>query len=129
MCIDAAHQMVLFADLLGEMPAQLAGKKSRQPRAPDMPKYPKSSYILFSDDHRQETRKETKSGKASDVVTLLAQKWNALSDAEKQVCTTCGVPRCDLDHFHSPTSSRPRKKGNAMKWRWRHTAQSWPPRV
>ncbi|KAJ8652740.1 hypothetical protein O0I10_011622 [Lichtheimia ornata] len=83
-CIDAAHQMVLFADLLGEMPAQLAGKKSRQPRAPDMPKYPKSSYILFSDDHRQETRKETKSGKASDVVTLLAQKWNALSDAEKQ---------------------------------------------
>ncbi|CDH59978.1 predicted protein [Lichtheimia corymbifera JMRC:FSU:9682] len=83
-CIDAAHQMVLLADLLSEIPARPVEKKTRQPRAPDMPKYPRSSYILFSDDHRQETRKETKSGRASDIVTLLAHKWNALGDAEKQ---------------------------------------------
>lgn len=91
--------MVLLADLLSEIPARPVEKKTRQPRAPDMPKYPRSSYILFSDDHRQETRKETKSGRASDIVTLLAHKWNALGDAEKQVCATRGVLKCDLTIF------------------------------
>lgn len=37
-------------------------------------------------EHRREAKQETDRGKASDVVTLLAQKWQALSPEEKEVC-------------------------------------------
>lgn len=49
-----------------------------------MPKQPKSAYILFSMDKREEVKKEM-GGNVREVMSELARRWQALSDDEKQV--------------------------------------------
>ena len=44
----------------------------------------RSSYILFCDDYRESTAAEHPELKATEVASLLGQKWNALSLEEKQ---------------------------------------------
>lgn len=49
-----------------------------------MPKQPKTAYILFSMDKREEVKKEM-GGNVREVMSELARRWQALSDDEKQV--------------------------------------------
>lgn len=89
-----ARNLDSIADLLDDLktgiPALDAAvgvdkKKKRKSRDPNMPKNPKSAYILFSMAKREEVKKE-KGGDVREVMTELARRWQALSDKQKQVC-------------------------------------------
>ncbi|KAJ8661601.1 hypothetical protein O0I10_002869 [Lichtheimia ornata] len=87
-----ARNLVHIADILDDLktgiPALDAAvgvdrKKKRKSRDPNMPKNPKSAYILFSMAKREEVKKET-GGDVREVMTELARRWQALSDKQKQ---------------------------------------------
>lgn len=89
-----ARNLESIADLLDDiktgvpaLDAAMSDKKKqkRKARDPNMPKNPKSAYILFSMDKREEVKKEI-GGDVREVMTELARRWQALSDKQKQVC-------------------------------------------
>ena len=86
-----ARNLETIADLLDDgksgIPALDAADKKgkkRKIRDPDMPKNPKSAYILFSMAKRDEVKKEI-GGNVREVMTELARRWQSLSDKQKQV--------------------------------------------
>ncbi|KAI9365674.1 high mobility group box domain-containing protein [Pilaira anomala] len=59
-------------------------KKKKADRDPNAPKRNLSSYMLFSQAVRPETVEEYPDLKAVDIAKLIGEKWNALTDKEKQ---------------------------------------------
>jgi hypothetical protein len=63
-------------------------KAKASKKDPDAPKRNKSAYMFFCDDKRAEVKKEFPELKMTDISKKLAEKWKALSDAEKKVMST-----------------------------------------
>jgi len=57
------------------------GKKEKDPAAP---KRPKSSYILFCVDKREEVKKKNPSMSAKEITSKLAEMWNSYNDKQKK---------------------------------------------
>lgn len=49
------------------------------------PKRPMSSFMLFAQEVRPELMKSNPTNKVSEIGKLIGQKWNTLSETEKQV--------------------------------------------
>ena len=58
------------------------GSEKRQ-KDPNAPKKPRSGYIFFCEDHRDEVKKTV--SKNTDILTVLAQKWSKLTETQKEV--------------------------------------------
>tara|TARA_B110000977_G_C10820523_1_gene394025 strand:- start:80 stop:481 length:402 start_codon:yes stop_codon:yes gene_type:complete len=60
-------------------------KKYAKPKKDmNVPKKPKTAYILFCDDFRKPIMEESKSKSMGEISKLLAAKWNKLDDDSKQ---------------------------------------------
>jgi hypothetical protein len=69
---------------------QSAGKrfKKNQGKDTNAPKRPNTAYILFSNEIRPETKAANPRANQKEIVTLIGQKWKALSREQKKVSIT-----------------------------------------
>ena len=59
--------------------------KKPQVKDPNAPKRPNTAYILFSNEIRAETKAANPQANQKEIVTLIGQKWKALSREDKKV--------------------------------------------
>ncbi|CAJ0757372.1 9804_t:CDS:10, partial [Entrophospora sp. SA101] len=59
--------------------------KKNQVKDPNAPKRPNTAYILFSNEIRPETKLANPKANQKEIVTLIGQKWKALSREQKKV--------------------------------------------
>ncbi|KAF0362938.1 Non-histone chromosomal protein 6 [Gigaspora margarita] len=59
--------------------------KKSQIKDPNAPKRPNTAYILFSNEIRAETKADNPNANQKEIVTLIGQKWKALSREQKKV--------------------------------------------
>ncbi|CAG8460702.1 11657_t:CDS:2 [Acaulospora colombiana] len=59
--------------------------KKPQVKDPNAPKRPNTAYILFSNEIRAETKADNPHANQKEIVTLIGQKWKALSREQKKV--------------------------------------------
>jgi hypothetical protein len=59
--------------------------KKPQVKDPNAPKRPNTAYILFSNEIRAETKAANPHANQKEIVTLIGQKWKALSREDKKV--------------------------------------------
>src|SRR5581483_10261974 len=59
--------------------------KKPQVKDPNAPKRPNTAYILFSNEIRAETKAANPNSNQKEIVTLIGQKWKALSREDKKV--------------------------------------------
>lgn len=59
------------------------GKKAK--KDPNAPKRPMTPFFMYSQEFREEVRKENPDVKNTDVSKILSEQWKELSDAEKKV--------------------------------------------
>ncbi|CAB4410086.1 unnamed protein product [Rhizophagus irregularis] len=59
--------------------------KKPQIKDPNAPKRPNTAYILFSNEIRADTKAANPQANQKEIVTLIGQKWKALSREEKKV--------------------------------------------
>jgi hypothetical protein len=60
-------------------------KRAVKVKDPNAPKRPASSYLLFQNAVRQETKKENPTLPNNELLALISQRWANMSDSEKQV--------------------------------------------
>lgn len=72
-------------DKIPEMVEKYVGDSIRIKKFKDKnhPKRPKSGYMIFCDQNRADVRKTLKDASFTETIKAVAQKWNALSDEEK----------------------------------------------
>lgn len=63
--------------------------KKPQIKDPNAPKRPNTAYILFSNEIRADTKAANPHANQKEIVTLIGQKWKALSREEKKVILKC----------------------------------------
>ncbi|CAJ0899856.1 4997_t:CDS:10, partial [Entrophospora sp. SA101] len=59
--------------------------KRNQLKDPNAPKRPNTAYILFSNEIRPETKDANPKANQKEIVTMIGQKWKALSSEQKKV--------------------------------------------
>ncbi|KAG8346679.1 HMG box domain [Trypanosoma vivax] len=60
-------------------------KKEEKPKKPDdYPKKPLSSYLIFSNDHREKLKAENPDAKITEILQKLGQMWSDASEAVKE---------------------------------------------
>jgi len=57
--------------------------KDRKPKDPNAPKRPKSSYLFFCEDKRDDVKEDYPDLKATEITSKLGELWKALSDSDK----------------------------------------------
>ncbi|CAG8749390.1 4426_t:CDS:2, partial [Acaulospora morrowiae] len=70
------------ASSIGHQPRKF---KKPQIKDPNAPKRPNTAYILFSNEIRAETKADNPHANQKEIVTLIGQKWKALSREQKKV--------------------------------------------
>jgi hypothetical protein len=80
--LQAVAQVMLGTDKDGNLDKKKVAKKERDPNAP---KRNLTSYIFFVQDVRERIAQENPTLTAIDIARILGDRWNALTDKEKQV--------------------------------------------
>lgn len=60
-------------------------RKEKKPKDPNAPKRPPSAYLLFQNEIRDSIRADNPGMAYKEVLGVIANRWKALSDAEKRV--------------------------------------------
>jgi len=98
--LEALTQQVAALSVAAPAPAPAegeGGKKARKPRAkkerdPDAPKKPLSGFMLFSKHQR-----DAHTGADKLTASVLGERWNALTDAEKAAFKVVTPPASDAE--------------------------------
>lgn len=80
--LQAVAQVMLGTDKADNLDKKKAAKKEKDPNAP---KRNLTSYIFFVQEVRERIAQENPTLTAIDIARILGDRWNALSDKEKQV--------------------------------------------
>lgn len=78
---------IIPGDMSVSSPSIGSQRKFKKPQAkdPNAPKRPNTAYILFSNEIRAETKAANPQANQKEIVTLIGQKWKALSREDKKV--------------------------------------------
>ena len=66
-------------------------KAARKPKDPNAPKRPPSSYLLFQNEIRNDLKEKFPDVPHSELLKMIASRWAALSEVEKQVSHGCYI--------------------------------------
>jgi len=78
---------IISGDMSVSSPSIGSQRKFKKPQVkdPNAPKRPNTAYILFSNEIRAETKAANPNANQKEIVTLIGQKWKALSREDKKV--------------------------------------------
>lgn len=104
----SSSDVTLAAPQTGKRKAQVLedgepdGKKKRAPRKlkdPNAPKRPASSYLLYQNDVRAELKTKYPGIPNSELLQMIAKRWAAMSDTEKEVSFILLIHQAHIDDF------------------------------
>nr|CAG8473630.1 5737_t:CDS:2 [Entrophospora candida] len=82
---DADSKLTFVVLRMGGGGNQVRKFKRNQLKDPNAPKRPNTAYILFSNEIRPETKDANPKANQKEIVTMIGQKWKALSSEQKKV--------------------------------------------
>jgi hypothetical protein len=77
----------------------------------DAPKRPRSGYILFTMDKRDDVKASNPGIANKEIMKKLAEEWRALSDKEKKVYNDRAAKEKETYNAQKPASGKKDKKG------------------